>query len=324
MQWDKLGRVFVPDGSREWMNSHAYVPTPYALDEETIRVYVAFLDRDRVGRIGFVDVASADPLRVLRVSDRPALDVGAVGAFDEHGVTPTCVVAAESTLRLYYFGWRRTTDVPYLLFGGLAHSEDGGDTFARVSETPVLPPVHGERACRSAPSVVREHSIWRAWYVSADEWTDVAGRVVPTYDIRTLASIDGIRWEGGGAHAVARTGDDEIGLGRPFVSAGGEGYRMWYSIRSRTRGYRIGFASSRDGNSWTRRDAEAGIDVSTSGWDSEMICFGAVLSTRHGMYLFYNGNDYGKSGFGVAVANRGRSFNEELRLHDRPSATLAP
>jgi hypothetical protein len=305
MRWVKLGRVYAPDGSLEWMTSHAYVPTPHALADDTIRVYVAFLDPDRVGRVGFVDVAAADPLRVLRISERPALDVGVVGAFDEHGVTPTCVLAEGSTLRLYYIGWQRAIRVPYLLFGGLAVSEDGGETFKRVSRAPVLPRVDGERMCRSAPFVVQQSNGWRAWYVAADAWTELGGRLVPTYEIRTVSSGDGVRWEGGGSTAVALGSDDEIGLGRPFVCGGGDAYRMWYSIRSRSRAYRIGFATSPDGASWTRRDEEVGIAVSPSGWDSEMVCFGAVLPTHHGTYLFYNGNRYGETGFGVAALDEG-------------------
>ncbi|HEY8776026.1 MAG TPA: hypothetical protein VIM33_06030 [Gaiellaceae bacterium] len=301
MRWAKLGRVYAPDGSLEWMTSHAYVPTPHLLDDDMIRVYVAFLDSDRVGRVGFVDVAAEDPLRILRVSERPAFDVGAVGAFDEHGVTPTTIIADGRTLRLYYIGWQRALEVPYLLFGGLAASEDGGETFARVSRVPVLPRADGERMCRSAPSVVRQGSRWRAWYVAADAWTDLDGRLVPTYDIRSVSSSDGVRWERRGTTAVALANDDEIGLGRPFVWRSGAAYQMWYSIRTRSRGYRIGLATSVDSATWTRRDEEAGIDVSASGWDSEMVCFGAVLPTRHGTYLFYNGNRYGETGFGAAV-----------------------
>jgi hypothetical protein len=104
---------------------------------------------------------------------------------------------------------------------------------------------------------------------------------------------------------VALATNDEIGLGRPFVCENDDGYRMWYSIRSRSRGYRIGFATSVDGTSWVRRDEEVGIDVAPSGWDSEMVCFAAVLPTSYGTYLFYNGNRYGEAGFGVAVLDDG-------------------
>jgi len=304
MRWTKLGRVYAPDGSRGWMTSHAYVPTPHVLDENTIRVYVSFLDRDRVGRIGFVDVASSDPLRVLRVSERPALDVGVVGAYDEHGVTPSTVVTDGNTLRLYYFGWQRAIKVPYLCFGGLAVSEDGGATFRRVTRTPILPRLDGERICRAAPFVGHQGNLWRAWYVAADTWTELEGRLVPASEIRCVSSDDGVRWEGRGESAVTPT-SDEVGMARPFVEASGDGYRMWYSISRRSRRHGIGYATSDDGTSWTRRDSEVGIDVSASGWDSEMVCFGAVLATRDGTYLFYNGSRYGETGFGAALLDEG-------------------
>jgi hypothetical protein len=323
MQWTKLGHVYSADGSARWRISRAYLPTPLALDEETIRVYIAFLDADLIGRVGFVDVAAFDPRRIVRVSESPVLDVGAAGAFDEHGVTPSSIVRDGDALHLYYFGWQRARDVPYLLFGGLAVSEDGGETFTRASSKPVLPPVDGERICRSAPTVLRWQNHWRAWYVSADAWMQVAGQLLPTYEIRTATSRDGIRWEAPSAPAVARSSDnDEFGLGRPFVRPDAAGFQMWYSIRSRSRAYRIGYATSPDGRSWTRRDNNAGIDVSARGWDSEMVCFAAVLASRYGTYLFYNGNGYGQSGFGVAVCNGA----ERKSTADSPEAagTLGP
>ena len=95
--------------------------------------------------------------------------------------------------------------------------------------------------------------------------------------------------------------DDEFGFGRPFVLKEDGLFKMWYSIRTRSKGYRLGYAESRDGQSWTRKDSEVGIDVSAHGWDSEMICFACVQRTRYGTYMFYNGNNYGETGFGVAV-----------------------
>ncbi len=76
---------------------------------------------------------------------------------------------------------------------------------------------------------------------------------------------------------------------------------MFYAVRSHTRGYRMGYAVSDDGRSWTRRDEEVGIDLSPTGWDSEMAQGAAVVVTEFGTYLFYNGNDYGRTGFGWAV-----------------------
>ena len=61
MPWEKQGLVYVPNGQMDWAVSHAYVPTAYRLSPECIRVYAAFLDAQGVGRLGYVDVAAADP-----------------------------------------------------------------------------------------------------------------------------------------------------------------------------------------------------------------------------------------------------------------------
>jgi hypothetical protein len=305
MRWTKLGRVHIADASGTWMTSHASMPTPYGLSEEAIRVYVAFFDHDDIARIGFVDVAVEDPRKILRVSDHPALDVGVIGAFDEHGVTPSAVIAEGATVRLYYSGSQRAINVPHLSFAGLAVSEDGGNTFERVSRAPVLSRVDGERMRRSAPTVARVDGIWHAWYVAADTWIDLDGRAVPKSEIRTTSSEDGIRWCSAGNIALEVSGDDEVALGRPFVSLTDDGYSMWFSLQSRSGPCRIGFATSEDGVSWRRRDEDHAIDVSQAGSDRQAACFGAVFSAPSDTYLFYDGSRSGEPGFDVASFDAG-------------------
>jgi len=74
---------------------------------------------------------------------------------------------------------------------------------------------------------------------------------------------------------------------------------MWYSYRGSK--YRIGYAESKDGISWIRKDSEVGIDVSSSGWDSDMIEYPHVFDHGGQLYMLYNGNGYGKTGIGLAV-----------------------
>jgi hypothetical protein len=82
---------------------------------------------------------------------------------------------------------------------------------------------------------------------------------------------------------------------------------MWFAHRAtkEIETYRIGFASSRDGRQWLRNDAISGIDVSIEGWDSEMICYPYVFEHDGLMYMLYNGNGYGRTGFGLAVMEVG-------------------
>jgi hypothetical protein len=223
------------------------------------------------------------------------------GTFDDNGVTPACVVEYRGKKYLYYIGWQLGVRVRYYLFVGLAISEDGGESFQRYSETPVLDRSHGELFVRTAAHVKYEEGRWRMWYVGGRDWVNANGKSVPTYTLRYLESPDGSNWGTAGQECMSFASADEYGFGRPYVLREGGRYRMWYSIRSISKGYRLGYAESPDGLAWRRMDSQVGIDVSADGWDSEMMCFGAIVKTHGRTYLFYNGNNYGQTGFGVAV-----------------------
>jgi hypothetical protein len=299
MRWRKLGLVYRPSGEQWWARAYAHLPTPELLDERTLRVYFAALDHERYGRIGYVDLDAADPRRVLRAAAEPVLELGPPGGFDDAGVNPSCLTDVGGRKCLYYIGWQSCRRVPYQLFTGLAEAE--GEHFRKVGRTPILDRTDAEPFLRSAPSVLFDGGHYRAWYVSALDWTEVGGTPYPRYVVRHAESPDGLRWSDGGPVCIGHDDPDEFGIGRPWVLRDGAGYRMWYSVRLRAAPYRIGYAESADGLRWTRKDAEAGITRSDAGWDSEMICYPAVIDAGGRRLLFYNGNRHGASGFGVAV-----------------------
>lgn len=299
MQWRKLGPVFAAAGEHDWANSHAFCPTSTMLGDERIRVYAAFLDAENVGRIGYVDVEAANPLNVIAVSPAPVLDIGNAGEFDDNGVTPLSLCDGEP-MRLYYAGWQLGVRVRYSLFVGLALSSDGGDSFRRHARVPVLERSDAETMNRTGAHVEPSNGRWRMWYAGGDHWVEDQGKMVPSYPLRYLESPDGVSWGPTGAICM-ELGEDEIGFARPYVVDQGGALRMWYSIRRAGKGYRLGYAESEDGLSWERRDDLVGIDVSGEGWDSEMVGLACVQQTKHGTYLFYNGNNFGETGFGAAV-----------------------
>ena len=302
MRWKKQGLIYCPDGALDWAQTHAMVPTPYLRDRECIRLFIASTDVNMVGRVGYLDLDARDPTRIMKFAATPCLGVGEPGCFDDNGVNVTSIVENGDELWMYYFGYQLGVKVRYSLFGGLAISTNGGESFVRRSRVPVIERSNDEPLLRSAPFVLREGERWRMWYVGGDRYIDVDDTTRPTYEIRYAESADGTNWPDRSLAAVELSGDgDEYGLGRPHVVRYNDGYRMWYSIRSRSKGYRIGYATSPDGTIWTRRDDVEGLEPAVDGWDSEMICYAAELSTEFGTYLFFNGNEYGRSGVGFAI-----------------------
>ncbi|HKB01075.1 MAG TPA: hypothetical protein VKD90_02600, partial [Gemmataceae bacterium] len=275
MRWRKLGRVYCPPGDQPWAREYAHLPTPVVLEPGRVRVYFAGLDEEQFGRIGYVDLSANDPTRVLHVSGEPVLGLGEPGLFDDCGVNPSCVVRVGDRWRLYYIGWQRSRRVPYHLFAGLAESADG-EQFERVSRVPVLDRTVEEPWLRSATSVLPVEGGYRAWYVSATGWTSIRGEPYPRYVVRTAESADGVRWSTGGPVCID-LGADEFGIGRPWVVRDPGRYRMWYSVRCRNAPYRVGYAESADGLTWSRMDDRAGIARSADGWDSEMVCYPALV-----------------------------------------------
>jgi hypothetical protein len=261
---------------------------------------MAFCDRDIVGRVGYVDVRADAPGEILAVSPEPVLDIGAPGMFDENGVLPTCVVAVGDLLYMYYVGYQLGSKVKYFQFQGLAISSDGGESFGRALRVPVIDRSDAEPLNRTSAFVRHDQGAFQMWYVGGGEWTEVAGKPLPVYNLRYLESPDGIEWPGEGEVCLDFANDDEHAFGRPWIWEDGDGLAMLYSIRTRSKDYRLGLARSGDGIAWERRDAEVGIDVSSSGWDSEMIAYGSVFQRDGRTYLFYNGNERGRTGFGYA------------------------
>lgn len=298
--WEKLGHVYNADGKLPWRRSHAFIPTPFLLSEDVIRVFAAFLDEAQIGRIGYVDLDARNPTRVLQVSETPALDIGAPGTFDDHGVTPMCAVNRGGELHLYYTGWQLSTTVRYYLFAGLAISTDQGRSFTRLTRVPILERSDAELTIRTAPSVLLHRGVWKMWYIAGSDTIVVNSKQVPRYNMRYLESTDGLSWGKEGRVIMSPVGEDEYGFGRPNVRETADGFEMWYAIRTRSKGYRLGYARSPDGLSWQRLDHLVGIEPSATGWDSSMQAFGACVDTPAERYLFYNGNNYGETGFGVA------------------------
>jgi predicted GH43/DUF377 family glycosyl hydrolase len=301
MKWRKGGLIYCPDGSSIWARHTALQPTPLLLNDSTIRIFVGFRDDTGVARVGFVDVDARDPGRVLHVSHDPVLDIGQPGAFDDNGVVPCAVVRRDEGLFLYYAGYQIPSRVKFIAFSGLAISTDEGNSFTRHSTVPVLERTPEELYFRAAHTVLRENGRWRVWYGGGNSFIEEAGRQVPVYDVRYLESPDGIDFPKKGTRCITFSDPAEYRIGRPFVLHTHGRYRMFYGVARLGSGYRMGYAESLDGLNWTRRDDEVGLVPTKGAWDEGMIAYPAVIEHGDRTYMFYNGNDMGRSGFGYAI-----------------------
>jgi hypothetical protein len=174
-------------------------------------------------------------------------------------------------------------------------------TLELESETPFMSSDTIDPISLSYPWVQgNEASGYSMWYGSTATWD--AGNGEMLHVINYASSTDGHNWNREGVAVPFELGRAQA-FSRPTVAGNVEaGYEMWFSYRSGGgEKYRIGYAFSAEGRNWTLSLAAAGIDVSTEGWDSEMIEYPFVFDHKDQRYMLYNGNSYGKTGFGLAV-----------------------
>lgn len=312
MPWEKRGLIFDPGVHAPWVHSHAQVPTAFEMPE-FIRVYYAGRNDRGTSFITYVDLDKDDPSKIIYVHNAPILPLGRTGTFDDEGMMPSEMVVDQGKVYMYYSGWNRRLTCPYHNATGLLVSHDGGHSFERAYEGPVLDRIATEPYLAVTPTVLIDQGIWKMWYVSGLSWQEVAGHFEPVYVIKYAHSTDGVNWVRPAAICIPPRHPLEA-FSRPCVVKDGSLYRMWFCFRDSVdyRGgsgsYRLGYAESMDGINWARMDDQSDWMHSPGGaddWMSEMQCYPYVMDVEHGVsrkrYMFTNGNGFGRTGFGHAV-----------------------
>lgn len=294
--WQRRGLIYTPEGDRRWWRHSCLQPTPLDLGNR-IRVYVGGRDDQGRSSVGYVDVSADNPSEVLAVSAKPALTPG--DGFDRDGVVPSAVVRDGDEVRLYYAGYeRRDGPERFAVLGGLAV----GDGTSFEERRLVMPSTDEERLFRVIHTVQRDHGGgWRVWYGAGSAFLDQGGHTVPSYNIRHARSPDGLMFPRAG-EIVLDVGPGEYRLGRPSVVKYGYDWLMFFGASSINEPYRMAAARSVDGDNWERDDSRA-LPPAAAGWDVRMCAYPGVIVTGGQLVMFYNGDDYGRRGFGWALAN---------------------
>jgi hypothetical protein len=296
MKWKKLGHIYAPDGSLPWARAYAANPTAEHIEGDLFRVYFSTRDERNRSSIGYVEVDIRNPGKTPVSSPTLILPPGDLAMFDDSGASIGCIVSVGDRRYLYYMGWHLTVTVPWQNALGLAISEGPRQPFVRCSRFPVVELNETDPYTISYPWVMREGGKFKMWYGSNISWG--AEKKDMRHLIKYAESVDGIRWRRDGKVAIDFEGPAEYAICRPCVVKDGGIYRMWFCARGQA--YRIYSAESDDGVTWRRQPGFA-LDVSESGWDSEMVEYPFVFDHKGNRYMLYAGNTFGKTGFGLAV-----------------------
>ena len=319
MKWKKLGKVFDPTSHQLPEGCKQFAQSPQALVfDDYVRIYFSTRAVDSnngkyLSHIGFVDMQKN--LRdVIRVSEKTVIPLGQLGCFDEHGIFPMSVMRHGELVYGYTCGWNRRVSVSVDTAIGLAVSRDNGLTFQRIGDGPVLAASLHEPCLVGDGFVKIIGDVFHMWYIFGTGWKKFSMDSEPdrTYKIGHATSSDGIHWLKDDVKQMIpnRLGPDESQALPTVIEIDGY-YHMFFCYRQSSdfrtnpdRSYRIGHAYSDDLVNWTRDDDNPSINVTPDAWDSEMLCYPHVFKCDNNVYLLYNGNEFGRFGFGLAVLER--------------------
>ncbi len=293
-QWKKIGVIY----DKQHYNA---VPVANLISDNLLRIYFTSRNEQNFSIPFYIDFDLESLIVVSEVQLN--IPLGKLGSFDENGVMPTSLIKVGDKIFLYYIGWNIGKTVPFRNAIGLAISKDNGRSFEKFSEGPLLDRSVYDKCFVASNCVYKEKDFYRMYYLSCDSWQVKNDALQHSYNIKYAESKDGINWHREGKVVIDFKFEEEYAISVPRVLKDEEKYMMWYSYRGSPKGetYRIGYAESLNGLDWKRMDDQVGLDVSNFGWDSEMICYPDVFDHQGRRYMLYNGNQYGKSGIGLAI-----------------------
>jgi hypothetical protein len=297
MPWIKCGQIFkVTSQEDEFLISHASNPLPIYIERNIYRIFYSGRDKDNKSSVGYVDIDLVLN-KVINEQNGLIFKYGTPDSFYSHGVSIGNMYESENEKYILYMGWNIQKNEHWRGDIGKLRLVNN-EQLENTSITPFMTMDKIDEVSLSYPFVLFHEGLYKMWYGSTLSWSSENGEMIHVINYAT--SSDGENWEKHGLAIPYEIGVAQA-FSRPTVIINEEGYHMWYSFRSGLgEKYRIGYSHSHDGINWIRQHHETGIDVSEEGWDSEMICYPFVFEHKDEKYMLYNGNQYGKEGFGIA------------------------
>ena len=305
LEWRKLGLLYCPSGTNRHpkLLTHAANALPIHMEGDEFRVFFSGRDADNRSSVGAVDIDIVKR-KVIREHCHPFFEHGLEGSFYAEGVSIGNCYEADGVQYMLFMGWHTPK-------GGHWRGDVGrlivkpDLTLELSSDVPFMGSDTVDPVSLSYPWVMKnEKGGYSMWYSSVTIWDTGNGEMLAP--IKFATSADGHNWDRKGLAIQYELGKAQA-FSRPTVTRSNNGgYEMWFSYRSGTgEKYRIGYASSQNGEEWDLAVDGSGIHVSSEGWDSEMIEYPYVFDFAGERYMLYNGNGYGKTGFGLAILSHG-------------------
>ena len=302
INWKKLGLIFNPYeylSRNEKLLTHASNPLAVKIESNIYRIFYSSRDANNRSSVGGFDF-DIDKLKVIHNFELPFFCYGNSESYYSAGVSIGSYYENSNGKFILFMAWQNPEGQHWRGDIGRLRINQNYE-FTLDNQSPYMTiDKKFDKVSLSYPWVSKDSSgNYEMFYGSTITWKEENGEMI--HVINKAESSDGEIWLRTGMALPYKLNYYQA-FSRPthqYVS--NDFQRMWFSYRSGTgQKYRIGYAE-KDNREWSILNDKSGIDVSPSGWDSEMIEYPFVFNHDGRNFMLYNGNGYGKSGIGLAV-----------------------
>jgi len=248
-----------------------------------------------------------------KYGNKPVLEPGPPGNWDDSGVGAPCVIFDGSTYHMWYTG---SDGSNYRI--GYATSLDGISWTKDTIHNPVLTlgdPGEWDDDWVYISNVVKVNNIYHMWYTGGDG--------LDHYYIGHATSSDRINWTKDIANPVLITGPENWEsdwVAASFVIFENDTFHMWYE------GYggigditHVGYATATNpnGQNWTKDTLHNPVlSPSPGNWDYPRIENPNIATYDNKLFMFYNGGSYENQDIGFATST------DKVNWYKDPNTTL--
>ncbi len=293
----KKGLIF-KSINHKWIKSHAWVPTVYKLKNNKVIIFFAGRNNKNESDIGYI-VFDLDEMKVTKFSKKPILKRGPLGSFDDSAVIPSHMIKVKDKFYLYYVGWTQGKKVPFFSSIGLAISKSPFGPFKRYSSAPIIG-VSKLNPYFVATCYVRKYQNgFEMYYTSNTSWSLKKKRAFPRYLIKKCNSKDGINWKIEDNKLINFYKKSEIAITRPWILNLKNKTVMFYSLKKRN--YKICTVIFKN-KRWIKENIFEFKKNKSVIFDNVSQEYASLIKYKKKIFMFYNGNEYGKNGIGLAIS----------------------
>jgi len=285
-----------------WWTSHFMAPAAIDLGD-VVRIFLGCHDEYGISRIGFIEISKDSPNQILRISEDPVLDIGEPGSFDENGVFPGSMFKFQDKLYFSYTGFQLGMKIPHYNFGNIAIFNKDLTKLTRLQKSPLLDRSDEGLTVRAGITVQENGKNNIMLYSSGSTFEKINNKLRPNYSIFRQNILEIEPFPKIGFEVLSFNKNLEHGLGRPYLIRFKDEIYCFYTIRNKDFLYRSGVAVySEESDQFERKDSLiSSMGSNSAGFDDQMVYFPAPCLVGEQLWVFYSGNDFGKSGLGIGI-----------------------